>query len=169
MIRHPLRIGIVPPDPIFPLQPPVQRTLEVAAKLLKAQGHEIIELSAEECKVMEITKVVWNIFSLDSAAMEHLQAAGEPLVPALVHIHRQVEILKQAGKTSLSDFSHLDRLGKLAALNTKRAELREAWRKMWTSHNLDICLALPAQNTAVPHDMFGLTPYTTFLNCLDVS
>ncbi|RHZ58030.1 hypothetical protein CDV55_100768 [Aspergillus turcosus] len=166
-VRHPLRIGVVPSDPIFPLHPPVQRTLAEAAKLLKAQGHQIVELSAEECKVMEINEVAWNIFSLDSAAMEHLQAAGEPPVPALVHIHRQVEILKQAGKTSLPNLSHLDRLDKLAALNARRAELREAWRKMWTSHDLDICLAPPAQNTAVAHDMFGLAPYTTFLNCLD--
>ncbi|KAF4189642.1 hypothetical protein CNMCM7927_007326 [Aspergillus lentulus] len=166
-VRQPLRIGVVPPDSIFPLHPPVRRTLEEAAKLLKAQGHQIIELTAEECKVMEINEVAWNIFTLDSGAMEHLQAAGEPPVPALVHIQRQVEILKQAGKTYLPDFSHLDRLGKLAALSAKRADLRETWRKMWNSHDLDICLAPPAQNTAVPHDMFGLAPYTTFLNCLD--
>ncbi|PKX96391.1 putative general amidase [Aspergillus novofumigatus IBT 16806] len=166
-VRHPLRIGVVPPDSIFPLHPPVRRTLEEAAKILKAHGHQIIELSAEECKVMEINEVAWNIFTLDSGAMEHLQAAGEPPVPALVHIQRQVEILKQAGKTYLPDFSHLDRLGKLAALNAKRADLRETWRKMWNNHDLDICLAPPAQNTAVPHDMFGLAPYTTFLNCLD--
>jgi amidase len=168
-VRHPLRIGVVPPDPMFPLHPPVQRTLAEAAKLLKAQGHEIIELSAEECKVTELNEVAWNIFSLDTAAMEHLQAAGEPPVPALVHIRRQVEILTQAGNTSLPDLSHLDRLGKLAALNARRAELRETWRKLWNSHDLHICLAPPAQNTAVPHDMFGLAPYTTFLNCLDVS
>ncbi|GFF34571.1 acetamidase [Aspergillus udagawae] len=166
-VRHPLRIGVVPPDSIFPLHPPVRRTLAEAASLLRAQGHQIIELSAEECKVMEINEVAWNIFTLDSGAMEHLQAAGEPPVPALIHIKRQVEILKQAGKTSLPDFSHVDRLGKLAALNAKRADLRETWRKMWNSHDLDICLAPSAQNTAVPHDMFGLAPYTTFLNCLD--
>ncbi|KAF7166913.1 hypothetical protein CNMCM5623_000450 [Aspergillus felis] len=166
-VRHPLRIGVVPPDSIFPLHPPVRRTLAEAASLLKAQGHQIIELSAEECKVMEINEVAWNIFTLDSGAMEHLQAAGEPPVPALVHIKRQVEIIQQAGKTFLPDFSHLDRLGKLAALNAKRADLRETWRKVWNSHDLDICLAPPAQNTAVPHDMFGLAPYTTFLNCLD--
>lgn len=147
-VKHPLRIGVVPPDSSFPLHPPVKRTLAKAVKLLKAQGHHIIELSAEECKVMEINEVAWNIFTLDSGAMEHLQAAGEPPVP---------------------DFSHLDRLGRLAALNTKRADLRETWRKMWISHDLDICLAPSAQNTAVPHDMFGLAPYTTFLNCLDVS
>jgi amidase len=166
-VRHPLRIGVVPSDSIFPLHPPVRRTLAEAASLLKAQGHQIIELSAEECKVMEINEVAWNIFTLDSGAMEHLQAAGEPPVPALIHIKRQVEILKQAGKTSLPDFSHVDRLGKLAALNAKRADLRETWRMIWNSHDLDICLAPSAQNTAVPHDMFGLAPYTTFLNCLD--
>ncbi|KAH1980998.1 hypothetical protein KXW88_006294 [Aspergillus fumigatus] len=166
-VKHPLRIGVVPPDSSFPLHPPVKRTLAKAVKLLKAQGHHIIELSAEECKVMEINEVAWNIFTLDSGAMEHLQAAGEPPVPALINVQRQVEILRQAGKTYLPDFSHLDRLGRLAALNTKQADLRETWRKMWISHDLDICLAPSAQNTAVPHDMFGLAPYTTFLNCLD--
>lgn len=165
--KHTLRIGVVPESPIFPLHPPVRRVLSEATRILKAQGHELIPLDAKECQIMEANEIAWNIFSLDQAAMGHVQSAGEPVVPALVHIGELIEKLKRL-EPSLPDMSGLDRLGKLALLNTRRAELRELYRKMWVRHGLDICLAPPAQTTAVPHDMFGLAPYTTFLNCLDV-
>jgi amidase len=167
-IKPTLRIGIVPESPNFPLHPPVRRVLAEAANLLKAQGHEIVPLSAEECRIMEANEIAWNIFSLDQGAMRHIQAAGEHPVPSLVHIAKLVEVLKLQ-KTTLPDMSSLDSMGKLALLNTLRAELRESYRKMWLHHKLDICLAPPAQSTAMAHDNHGAAPYTTFLNLLDVS
>jgi amidase len=163
-----LRIGVVPENPDFPLHPPVRRVLAEAARLLKAQGHEIVSLDQKECQIMEANEIAWNTFSLDQGAMRHMQASGEPLVPSLVHIGKLIEWLK-LNKPTLPDMSSLDSMGKLALLNTHRAELREGYRKMWLHHNLDICLAPPAQSTAVAHDNFGVAPYTTFLNCLDVS
>jgi amidase len=165
-IKPTLRIGIVPESPNFPLHPPVRRVLAEAANLLKAQGHEIVPLSAEECRIMEANEIAWNIFSLDQGAMRHIQAAGEHPVPSLVHIAKLVEVLKLQ-KTTLPDMSSLDSMGKLALLNTLRAELRESYRKMWLHHKLDICLAPPAQSTAMAHDNHGAAPYTTFLNLLD--
>ncbi|KAJ5966381.1 hypothetical protein N7481_013095 [Penicillium waksmanii] len=47
------------------------------------------------------------------------------------------------------------------------AEIREDYRKLWLANDLDICIAPPAQSTAVRHDTFGLPPYTAFLNALD--
>lgn len=163
-----LRIGVVPESPNFPLHPPVRRVLAEAARLLKAQGHEIVPLAQKECQLMEANEVAWNTFSLDQGAIRHLQAAGEPPVPSLVHIGKLIEGLKQQ-KSTLPDMSGLDSMGKLALLNTHKAELRESYRKMWLHHDLDICLAPPAQSTAAAHDNFGVAPYTTFLNLLDVS
>lgn len=166
--KRTLRIGIVPESPTFPLHPPMRRVLSEAVDLLKAQGHEIIPLDAQECQILEANEIAWNIFSLDQAAMGHVQAAGEPVVPALVHMRKLVEKLNLLNP-SKPDMNSLDRLGKLALLNTRRAELRESYRKVWVRLDLDICLAPTAQSTAVSHDRFGLAPYTTFLNCLDVS
>ncbi|KAJ5665543.1 Amidase [Penicillium maclennaniae] len=153
-----LRIGLVPESPTFPLHPPVRRVLAEAASLLKARGHEIVTLSEEECHIMEANEVAWNIFTLDQGAMRHIMAAGEP-PRALAGPHWE--------RSTLPDMSALDSMGKLALLNTHRAELRESHRKLWLHHNLDICLAPPAQSTAVAHDTFGVVPYTTFLNLLD--
>ncbi|KAJ5689465.1 hypothetical protein N7462_003857 [Penicillium macrosclerotiorum] len=162
-----LRIGIVPESPTFPLHPPVRRTIREAARLLEAQGHTIIPLDVEECQVTQANEIAWNIFGLDKAAMGHIQSAGEPPIPSLVNIGNQIEKLRASHQTSLPDMSQLDRLGRLALLNTRRAELREVYRRMWLRHDLDICIAPPAQSTAVQHDTFSVAPYTTFLNCLD--
>jgi amidase len=168
-IKPRLRIGLVPEHPVFPLHPPIKRVLTEAIQLLKEQGHEIINVTSEECRVLELNEVAWNIFRLDQSALNHVMSAGEPVVPALRRIGAQIERLNQAHQSSLPDMSEMDRLGRLAALNTRRAELRDEYRVMWLRHDLDICLAPPAQNSAVAHDTFGPSPYTTFLNCLDVS
>lgn len=164
-----LKIGVLPEHQIFPLHPPVKRTLLAAIQKLEAQGHEIIYLKQDECKMLENSEVAWNIFGLDQSARNHVISAGEPVVPAMHVLQKQGEQLRQAAQSSLPDMSALDRLGKLAVLNTRRAELRETFRKTWVKHDLDIILAPPAQSTAVAHDQFGLPPYTGFLNTLDVS
>ncbi|GMG26481.1 unnamed protein product [Aspergillus oryzae] len=167
-VKPKLRIGLVPEHPVFPLHPPIKRILAEAVQRLEEQGHEIIRLTNEECRIRELNEVALGIFGLDQGALSHVISAGEPVVPALQHIGAQIAKVKQFHKPSLPDMSSMDRLAKLAALNTCRAELKEEYREMWKQHNLDLCLAPPAQNTAVAHDAFGPAPYTIFLNCLDV-
>lgn len=168
-VKPSLRIGIVPEDPVFPLHPPVRRVLTEAIRVLEAQGHKIIRLSPDECQIMALNEVASNIFRLDNAAVKHLEASGEPVVPAVANVMQQVEKLAQTLKSSLPNTADLDRLDRSAVLNARRAQLRDLWRKTWVQHDLDICLSPPAQSTAVQHDMFGPAPYTTFLNCLDVN
>ena len=167
-VKPTLKIGVVPASSIFPLHPPIQRALDEAIALLKAQGHQIVPLNEEDCRITEANEIAWNIFSLDQNAAKLIASVGEPPVPALGFIMKQLERLLQLSGTTLPDMSALDRLGRLALLNTRRAELREAWRKLWVQHDLEICIAPPAQNTALPHDTFGVAPYTAFLNYLDV-
>lgn len=167
-IKPTLRIGVVPESSIFPLHPPIRRVLVEAVHLLEAQGHHIIYLDERDCRVMEANEIAWNFFTLDQASKKHLESAGEPPVPAMFYMLKQGEKLRQFYKPSLPDMTTLDRLDKVALLNTRRAELREVHRKLWLQHNLDICIAPPAQTTAVPHDTFGVAPYTTLTNLLDV-
>ncbi|CAG8943231.1 unnamed protein product [Penicillium salamii] len=164
-----LKIGVVPESSIFPLHPPVRRALTEAVRLLEAQGHQIVQLTEEECRIVESNEIGWSLFGLDQGSQKHLESTGEPPVPAMHYLHKQAEKLMGFYKPSLPDTTSLDPLHKLALLNTHRANLREAYRKMWLEHDLDICIAPPAQTTAVPHDTFGLAPYTTFTNVLDVS
>jgi amidase len=118
---------------------------------------------------MEATEIAFGTFALDPGARNHLESSGDPPVPALLHLGQQGEKLKQHAGSSLPDRSALDRMGQLAALNTHKAEIREEYRKLWLANDLDVCIAPPAQSTAVQHDTFGLPPYTAFLNTLDVS
>jgi amidase len=163
-----LRIGVVPESSIFPLHPPIRRVLAEAIHLLKAHGHHILYLDEKDCRLMEANEIAWNFFTLDQASKKHLESAGEPPVPAIFYMLKQGEKLRQFYKRSLPDMTTLDQLEKVALLNTRRAELRETYRRLWLQHNLDVCIAPPAQTTAVPHDTFGLAPYTTLTNLLDV-
>ncbi|KAL4860847.1 hypothetical protein BDV12DRAFT_208754 [Aspergillus spectabilis] len=164
-----LRIGVIPEHPVFPLHPPIRRTLASAKALLKATGHDVIPLSTDETLIMELNEVAMDLFSLDQAAISHVITANEPIAPAILHIKTQVERLRSFYKPTISsDLSGVtDKMEKYAILNAQRAELREKYRALWANYNLDVCIAPPAQSTAVRHDGFGLAPYTIFLNCLD--
>ncbi|BCS30695.1 putative general amidase [Aspergillus puulaauensis] len=164
-----LRIGVIPEHPAFPLHPPVRRTLTSAITLLKAAGHDLIPLSTAETLIMELNEVAMHLFGLDQAAISHVVAANEPVAPAILHIGTQVERLRSFHKSTISpDPSGLaDSMGKFTILNARRAELRDKYRTLWRKYGLDVCIAPPAQSTAVRHDGFGLAPYTIFLNCLD--
>lgn len=163
-----LRIGVIPECSVFPLHPPIHRVLNEAVRLLEAQGHQIIHLPESDCRIMETNEIGWKIFSLDQGSKRCLESGKEPPVPAMQHIGMQAQKLVGFYKSSLPDTSALDPLQTLAVLNTHRAELREAYRELWLEHNLDICIAPPAQTTAVQHDTFGVPPYTLLTNVLDV-
>ncbi|KAL3482856.1 amidase signature domain-containing protein [Aspergillus germanicus] len=165
-----LRIGLIIEHPTFPLHPPVRRTMDTATSLLAAAGHELVPLSSSETLLMELIEVALHIFALDNAALTHVANANEPIAPAILHIGTQIErlclIRTPTITPNVNDIS--DKMEKFGILNARRAELREAYRALWAKHSLDACIAPPAQSTAVRHDGFGLAPYTTFLNCLDV-
>ncbi|KAJ5332305.1 hypothetical protein MYU51_007307 [Penicillium brevicompactum] len=166
-VKSKLRIGVVPESSIFPLHPPIRRVLEEAVRLLEAQGHEIIHLTEAECRIVESNEIGWALFGLDQGSKKFLESTGEPPVSAMHYLMKQAGKLIGFYKQTVPDTTELDPLHKLALLNTHRAELREAYRKIWLHHDLDICIAPPAQTTAVPHDTFGLAPYTTVTNVLD--
>lgn len=159
-----LRIGVIPEDPIYPLHPPVARVMEEAVKLLQASGHAIVPLRSEQCHVADATEVAWPIFLLDDTAYQHVEAGGEPLVQSVKYLHGLARDLQ---RRFVPDTSGLDRLDRLSILNSKKAEIIEDWRKLWV--DVDVVLSPPAQSTAVEHDKFGLPPYTTLTNILDVS
>lgn len=163
-----LKIGLLLEDPIHPVHPPVKRALKEAAKLVSAQGHEVVELDPTECHVAYAAEVAFKYFGLNrwQPGTSPIEQGGEPLIPSVEKAR------KVMGKTSfrfIDDINDLEGLPLLTALNVKRAALIEDWRKLWSKYQLDAVMAPAAQHTAVPHDQYERAPYTVFLNCLDVS
>lgn len=161
-----LRIGLLPADPHFPLHPPVTRALQEAVQKLISAGHEIVELDASKCGLTEAVEVAWHYFSLDLTAMTALTDLSEPIIAS---IHQVSDAFKKMKLSYTSGYADLERLDRLAALNVRRRLIAERWREIWATKKIDAVLGPAAQNTAVPHDNFGLPPYTVLLNLLDVS
>lgn len=163
-----LRLGVLAEDPIFPLHPPVKKALADAVDLLKKDGHEIVPLTPRESLVGPIYDVALQMFGLDRTSVATVLKAGEPFIPSILGARESMRGVKFDRDFVPDTRSMQDGLERLSLLNAKRAELQEAWRKIWLDHDLDAVVGAGAANTAVEHDQYGPAPYTTFANFLDV-
>ncbi|EHY58740.1 hypothetical protein HRR83_007464 [Exophiala dermatitidis] len=160
-----LRIGVLPEDPLYPLQPPVRRALAEAVSRLEAEGHELIRLDPSPCHISDATEVACELFTIaPGTSMGYIKASGEPMVPSVAKMYGPANAGNYKFALGLKD---LDPLHRLAALTVKRQEIAEDWRKIWLEQKLDAVISAPAQSTAVVHDKFGWPPYTCLLNLLD--
>ncbi|KAH8649975.1 amidase signature domain-containing protein [Xylariales sp. PMI_506] len=161
-----LRLGLLVEDPMFPVHPPVRAALEQASLLLKAQGHEIVPLGADECQISYIHDVTFAYFGMDNTSSGIVAQGGEPPIASRLAAVNELKAIA-AGGGGLPDLAQLSPFEKLAALNIRRAAISEMWHKIWATHQLDAVICPGAQSTALEHDTFGLVPYTSFLNLLD--
>ncbi|EDU40765.1 acetamidase [Pyrenophora tritici-repentis Pt-1C-BFP] len=161
-----LRLGLVAEDPAFPLHPPVKRALASAAKALAVQGHEIVPISADQAQVADSLAVAFGFFMLDHTGMEFLHDGHEPTVRS---VEQSMGAYHNFKSTFLDDIAAIPQgtMQHIAALNVKRELIQDNWRKIWKNQRLDAVIGPSAQNTAIPHDTYGLPPYTLFLNVLD--
>jgi amidase len=164
--RPKLRLGLLPEDPLFSLHPPVKETIAKVVEILQSQGHEVVALDVAECHVAAANQVAAGLLSLDKTAGEIIASGGEPAIPSMVTLVKQIGDIKW---NFLPDLSAMDGLQKFGMLQNKRAEIVDAWRKLWTKHDLDAVIAPPGQSTAVEHDRYGWPAYSAFLSILDVS
>lgn len=161
-----LRIGVLAEDPMYPLQPPVSRALREAVKMLKSsQNITIVPLSADDGRVAEGTEIGFRFFKAGPEGPDPF-ASGEPMVPSVVNASAAVS--KFVPKKLFPEIDDLTGVGRVAALNMKRQEMREHWRRVWKRCGIDAVIGPAAQHTAVEHDKYILPPYTVFLNTLDV-
>ncbi|KAL3443604.1 amidase signature domain-containing protein [Aspergillus insuetus] len=159
-----LRLGFLIEDPAFPLHAPVRETLQEAASRLKDAGHEIIPLPAEECHIAYALEVVWKFFSFDDSANKVVAEGGEPPIASKAVIAR---LAKELGSGFVPGFEGMALIDRLSILNIKRGEITKNWHTLWRKYDMDAVICPPAPSTAVEHDTYGLTPYTSFLNLLD--
>lgn len=164
--RPKLRLGLLPEDPLFPLHPPVKETVAKAVHILQSHGHEVVVLDAAECHVAAANQVAGGLLSLDNTPGKIIASGGEPAVPSMGMLAEQMGSIAW---NFVPDLSAMDGLQRFGTLQNKRAEIVEAWRKLWVRHDLDAVISPSAQNTAVEHDRYGWPAYSTFLNALDVS
>jgi amidase len=161
-----LRLGVLPEDTRFPLHPTVKQALADASQLLQTQGHELVYLQEEECHIAEVFEVAWNSFGLDSTAAQIVTGAGEPFIPSILRLGKEMTRL---GSKWVPDLSSMSDLEKWSTLMGKKMELTARWHKIWSKYGLDAVISPGAQNTAVEHDTYNFPPYTVLLNLLDVS
>lgn len=151
-----LTIGILPADPHYPFTPPVARAVAAAAKKVEASGHTVVYL--KPIPSLETAMIIsGHMFSLDNTKewKRFIDASGEPIVQSILN----------------TDFPHQDSytLEDVFKLNVDRSTYYEEWREVFVKNKLDVILGPGAETTAVPHDTYGIPPYTILWNLLDVS
>jgi amidase len=152
--KNPLTIGVLPPDPLYPYTPPVARALFTAAQKLKAAGHNVIYIKSIPSVETAMT-ITGHMFSLDNTKLwkKSIDASGEPIVPSVLGTH----------------FAHQDSytLEDVFKLNVERQQCLDDWAALFKENKLDVVLGPGAETTAVPHDTYGIPPYTALWNILD--
>lgn len=152
-----LIVGVIVPDDMYPLHPPVKRALADSVECLAKEGHSIVYLENAPT-VREAFKLAESYLSLDNSQtwLKTIDASGEPIVPS-VRATLPEDKLKHLTIMDLFD------------LNVAKSNLLERWNRVWIENDLDLIIGPGSQTTAVTHDTYGSSPYMTAWNLLDVS
>lgn len=154
---RPLRFGLIRADPKFPLHPPIQRTMHIAATALKTAGYSITLLDDQIPSIYTTAVLAWKFFLLDpkKTPVDHINASGEPWVPAIA----SCSFPELAGwQPSLDE---------LFDMNVQRQKILKVYHDLVVENQLDAILMPTYQATAVPHDTYGVPIYTILPNLLD--
>ncbi|KAJ5106896.1 amidase [Penicillium angulare] len=154
-----LRLGFILEDTHFPVHPPVLNTLTQAVERLKAAGHEIINL--EPPSITNATLLAFRNFAMDPAntAFKHIQASGEPRIPALSSTDLPHEYMPY-------DYAPLTLEG-LYDLLEERGKYKAEFGRLFTEKQIDAIIMPGYQGTAPQHDLIGWVPYTVVNNVLN--
>lgn len=154
---RPLRLGMIIETPKRPLLPTVLRTLRTASSVLKSAGHEVIDITPQVPDLYESSVLAMKYFLLDpkKTPMTYIQAAGEPIVNSI----------RSVNFPEVKDYS--PSLDQLWDMNVEIKKLRKIFHDVLVSQRLDGFLMPCYSATAVPHDTYGIFPYSVLANMLD--
>lgn len=154
-----LTIGILVDDGVVRPHPPIERVVRMAAEVLKANGHEIVEWTSDlhpEC--IEIMDTFYTVDGGEDIRRD-VQAGGEPFIP-------HVERLVNRGK-AISVYEYWQ-------LNRRKVVLQQAYLEKWnrtvsasTGRQVDAVLMPVMPHPAVPHEACRWVGYTKVWNFLD--
>ena len=155
---RPLRFGLIRGIPMRPLHPPIARALHSCATKLKSKGHDMILLDDKVPDIFKSSSLAWKFFLFDpkKTPMLYLQEAGEPVVPSIgVTMEDELRTFEPS-------------LDELWEMGVERMKIVHAYHKLMVENKLDAILMPGNSATAVPHDTYGITPYTVLQNLLNV-
>lgn len=153
-----IKIGFYAGDPSYPIHPPVMRALSEAVKRLTNAGIMVIPLTNTP-SLQPAKELCSDYWSLDNSKtfLKFISDSGEPMIPSLA---KTIDLVNKKPSYTIDE---------LFDINVARATYKGLWNRVWAEHELDVILCPGAQNTAVPHDTYGLPIYTCVWNLLEVS
>jgi amidase len=156
-----LTIGILAEDLFFPLHAPVRRALSSAAAKLREAGHALIPFPHDPDNSISLANdMMLKYYQADPerSQLKAFEDGRELILPSVLSMN----CLGTSGDWVATSVSGL------AAMNRKRIDMSEFWRKIWMDNKLDVLLSSPCQSTAVKHDAYKYIAYPTLWNLLDV-
>ncbi|KAH7101394.1 amidase [Auriculariales sp. MPI-PUGE-AT-0066] len=170
-----LRLGYYAVDGVAFTSPPVQRAVNMTVDALRADGHEMIELSAQDIDLMRVVEVFLNLTTCGgTSGMDPVQQAGEPVerevmllafmekLPGVVRVFVSWLAEKVTGDPHAKRNINAVRIKKLPDLfswTLERNKCRQYWHDegdsfIWIKHGL---AAIIAPQQAVPAPLHGAT------------
>ena len=155
----PIRLGLVPEDPVLPLHPPMRRALSTAVEKLAAAGITIVDLSGQMPSFSKASETAFRFFNMDPkrTSFAHIAKSGEPPVPSLKCTYPSGETIPEPV------------LDEVFELNVARRGYIAAMHKVFVSNRIDALIGPAYQTCALPHDTYTLPAYTVMFNLIDVS
>jgi Asp-tRNA(Asn)/Glu-tRNA(Gln) amidotransferase A subunit family amidase len=156
-----LTIGVMPEDALYPLHPQMQRALEMCSQKLEAVGHKLVYLSSVGMfpSVSEASDLSSRFFNMDPdhTLVSHIKRSGEALIPSL--------------KSTFDHAGHKPEmhLRELYEMNVAQRKIAAHMHQVFMNNQLDLIIGPGYQSCAVPHDTYGIPPYTVLWNLLNVS
>jgi amidase len=88
--------------------------------------------------------------------LKYIEASGEPMITSLA---KTIEFVNKKPSYTMDE---------LFDINVAKMTYKKLWNNIFAENDLDVILCPGAQNTAVPHDTYGLPIYTCVWNLLEV-
>jgi len=142
-----------------PLHPPQLKMMTSLLERVGNAGHALIPLENKVPSLYDTSVLAWKYFLTDpqKTVIKILQSGRERILGGLASL-RYPEL--DNWSATLDD---------LWDMNTERDGILKIYHDLVVQHELDGIILPTYQATAVPHDTFGIVPYTVLANFLDVS
>ncbi|OAA57398.1 Amidase [Niveomyces insectorum RCEF 264] len=150
-----LIMGVLWDDGVVAPTPPVMRAMKHTVDLLTKAGHTVVDLPADEMRVLHrrgtSCAIKSNVQSGGYAVMTHIDASGEPVVP----------------RTATGSPASFLTTHEVFANHLVRADIAAQYNDLWLRFGLDAIVVPAVAHPAPPHGQYVSNSYATIYNMLD--